>query len=189
MSKKAKKIDQQIDSINQINLTNRMVEELLSKANPDELFAKDGLFQQLKKQRVERVLASELEHDFGYSKHSKVPKMDNNRRNGSYEKTIIDENGNQLTVEVPCNREGEFIPQLLPKGVRRFNGFDDKVIFLYARGMSMSEIQGHLEEIYQTGISKDLISTIRDGVIDEVTRWKIGHLIAFTQYYIWTVSM
>jgi len=106
------------------------------------------LFQQLKKQILERVLASELEHDLVYSKHSKAPKIDNNRRNGSYEKTIIDENGNQLTVDVPRDREGEFIPQLLPKGVRRFNGFDDKVISLYARGMSMSEIQGHLEEIY-----------------------------------------
>jgi len=73
---------------------NKIVEELLSKANPEELFGKDGLFQQLKKQIVERVLASELEHDLGYSKHSKAPKMDNNRRNGSYEKTIIDENGN-----------------------------------------------------------------------------------------------
>lgn len=172
MSKKSKKIDQQIDSINQINLTNKIVEELLSKANPEKLFGKDGLFQQLKKQIVERVLASELEHDLGYSKHSKAPKIDNNRRNGSYEKTIIDENGNQLTVDVPRDREGEFTPQLLPKGVRRFNGFDDKVISLYARGMSMSEIQGHLEEIYQTEISKDLISTITDGVIDEVTRWQ-----------------
>ena len=117
MSKKSRKIDQQIDSINQINLTNKIVEELLSKANPDELFGKDGLFRQLKKQIVERVLASELEHDLGYSKHSKAPKIDNNRRNGSYEKTIIDENGNQLTVEVPRDREGDFTPQLLPKGV------------------------------------------------------------------------
>lgn len=172
MSKKAKKIDQQIDSINQINLTNKIVEELLSKANPGELFGKDGLFQQLKKQIVERVLASELEHDLGYSKHSKVPKIDNNRRNGSYEKTIIDENGSQITIDVPRDREGGFTPQLLPKGIRRFNGFDDKVISLYARGMTMSEIQGHLEEIYQTEISKDLISTITDGVIDEVTRWQ-----------------
>ena len=65
-------------------------------------------------------------------------------------KTIIEENGNQLTVEVPRDREGEFTPQLLPKGVRRFKGFDDKIISLYARGMSMSEIQGHLEEIYQS---------------------------------------
>ena len=172
MSKKLKKIDQDIDSINQVNLTNKLVEELLSKADPKELFGRDGLFQQLKKQIVERVLASELEHDLGYSKHSKIPKADNNRRNGSYEKTIIDEHGSQITVDVPRDREGEFAPQLLPKGVRRFAGFDDKVISLYARGMSMSEIQGHLEEIYHTEISKDLISTITDGVIDEVTTWQ-----------------
>ena len=81
MSKKTKKIDQQIDSINQINLTNKIVEELLSKTNPRELLGKEGLFQQLKeKQIVERVLASELERDLGYSKHSKVPKIDNNNR-------------------------------------------------------------------------------------------------------------
>jgi len=172
MNKKLKKIDQEIDSINQVNLTNKIVEELLSKADPKELFGRDGLFQQLKKQIVERVLASELEHDLGYSKHSKIPKTDNNRRNGSFEKTIIDEHGSQIIVDVPRDREGEFAPQLLPKGVRRFTGFDDKVVSLYARGMSMSEIQGHLEEIYQTEISKDLISTITDGVIDEVTRWQ-----------------
>lgn len=79
MTKKQKKIDQEIDSINQVNLTNKIVEELLSKVNPNELFGKDGLFQQLKKQIVERVLASELEHDLGYSKHSKIPKTDNRR--------------------------------------------------------------------------------------------------------------
>jgi len=157
---------------NQQEINNKLVEELLSRASPSELFGKDGLFQQLKKQIVERVLASELEHDLGYSKHSKIPKIDNNRRNGSYEKTIIDENGSQITIEVPRDREGEFVPKLLPKGVRRFNGFDDKVISLYARGMTMSEIQGHLEEIYQTEISKDLISTITDGIIDEVTKWQ-----------------
>ena len=68
----------------------------------------------------------------------------------------------KITVEVPRDRDGEFAPQLVPKGVRRFSGFDDKVISIYARGMTMSEIQGHLEEIYQTEISKDLISTITD---------------------------
>ena len=82
MSKKLKKINQEIDSINQINLTDKIVEEWLSKADPKELFGRDDLFQKLKKQIVERVLASELEHDLGYSKYSKVPKTDNNCRNG-----------------------------------------------------------------------------------------------------------
>ena len=73
---------------------------------------------------------------------------------------------------MPRDREGEFTPQLVPKGVRRFAGFDEKVISQYARGMSMSEIQGHVEEIYQTEISKGLVLTITDGIIDEVTIWQ-----------------
>jgi len=156
----------------EVDINTKLVEELLSKADPSELFGRGGLFNKLKKQIVERILESELEHDLGYSKHSKIIKSDNNRRNGSYEKTIIDDDGHQITVDVPRDREGEFEPQLIPKGVRRFSGFDDKVISLYARGMTVSEIQGHLEEIYQTNISKDLISTVTDGVIEEVTTWQ-----------------
>lgn len=165
----AKKLDTDKDTL---NISNQLVEELLSKADPSELFGRDGLFQQLKKQIVEKILASELDHELGYSKHSKMPKVDNNRRNGSYEKTVIDGDGRKLTVEVPRDREGEYNPQLIPKGLRRFNGFDEKVISLYGRGMTVSEIRGHLEEIYQTDVSGDLISTITNGVIEEVTRWQ-----------------
>lgn len=163
----AKKLEQE-----EVNINTKLVEELLSKADPSELFGRDGLFNQLKKQIVERVLESELDHELGYSKHSKIPKLDINRRNGSYEKTIIDGDGNQLNIEIPRDRKGEYAPQLIPKGIRRFNGFDEKVISLYARGMTMSEIQGHIEEIYHTEISKELISTITDGVMDEVTKWQ-----------------
>jgi putative transposase len=165
----AKKLD--IDK-ETLSINNQLVEELLSKADPSELFGRDGLFQQLKKQIIEKILASELDHELGYSKHSKVPKTDNNRRNGSYEKTVIDGDGRKLTVEVPRDREGEYNPQLIPKGLRRFNGFDEKVISLYGRGMTVSEIRGHLEEVYQTEVSGDLISTITDGVLEEVTRWQ-----------------
>ncbi|WP_250311308.1 IS256 family transposase [Rickettsia endosymbiont of Oedothorax gibbosus] len=165
----AKKLDTDKDTL---NISNQLVEELLSKADPSELFGRDGLFQQLKKQIVEKILASELDHELGYSKHSKMAKVDNNSRNGSYEKTVIDGDGRKLTVEVPRDREGEYNPQLIPKGLRRFNGFDEKVISLYGRGMTVSEIRGHLEEIYQTDVSGDLISTITDGVIEEVTRWQ-----------------
>ncbi|WP_341748250.1 transposase [Candidatus Tisiphia endosymbiont of Dascillus cervinus] len=146
-----------LESIKTVN--SQLVEELLSKAYPSELFGQDGLFQQLKKQIVEKILASELDHELGYSKHSKVPKVDNNRRNGNYEKTVIDGDGRKLTVETPRDREGEYNPQLIPKGLRRFNGFDEKVISLYGRGMTVSDIRGHLEEIYQTEVFGDLIST------------------------------
>ena len=111
------------------------------------------------------MLESELDHDLGYSKHSKSPKSASNCRNGSYKKSVIDDDGHKLAVDIPRDREGEYNPKLIPKGVRRFNGFDDKVISLYARGMTMSEIQGHLEEIYHTAVSKELISTVTDGII------------------------
>lgn len=143
----------------------KIVEELLSKTDPSELFGKDGLFNQLKKQVLERVLESELDHDLGYTKHSKNPKPAGNRRNGSYKKSIIDDDGHKLSVDIPRDREGAYEPKLILKGVRRFSGFDDKVISLYSRGMTMSEIQGHLEEIYHTEVSKELISTVTDGVI------------------------
>lgn len=164
------KIDKNLSESSDVN--SQLVEELLSKADPSELFGRDGLFNKLKKQIVERVLESELEHDLGYSKHSKIPKSETNRRNGKYEKTVIDDDGHKLTIDVPRDRSGEYAPKLIPKGVRRFEGFDDKVISLYSRGMTMSEIQGHLEEIYHTNVSKELISTVTDGVMEEVTKWQ-----------------
>lgn len=150
----------------------KLVEELLSKSDPGELFGKDGLFAKLKNQVVEKILSSEVDHELGYSKHSKVPKSSNNRRNGSYEKTIIDDEGHKIPIDVPRDREGEYSTKLIPKGVRRFAGFDDKVISLYARGMSMSEIQAHIEEVYHTEVSKELISTVTDGVMEEVGKWQ-----------------
>jgi putative transposase len=164
----AKKLEQNATT----KINNQIVDDILSQANPSELFGKEGLFQQLKKQLVEKILESELHHELGYSKHSKISKTDNNRRNGVSEKTIIDESGQKITVEIPRDRKGEFEPQLIPKGVRRFAGFDDNVISLYARGMTMSEIQSHLEEIYHTEVSKELISTITDGVMEDVIRWQ-----------------
>ena len=155
-----------------IDINTQIVEELLSKSEPSELFGKDGIFNQLKKQIVERVLEKELDHELGYSKHSKVPKSDNNRRNGSYDKSIIDDQGHRLSIEVPRDRDGDYEPQLIPKGVRRFSGFDDKIISLYGRGMTYSEIQEHIKEIYHTDISKDLISTITDGIIEESMKWQ-----------------
>ena len=126
----------------------------------------------MKKQLVERVLQSELEHELGYDKHSKGEKKSQNRRNGSYNKTIIDNDGKKVAIEVPRDRDGEYEPQLVPKGIRRFKGFDEQVISLYSRGMTVGEIQEHIKEIYQTEVSKDLISTVTDGVIEEVNSWQ-----------------
>ncbi len=157
-------------------ITKKLVDALLSQVDPSEILSKDGLFSKLKKQLVERALQSELDHELGYGKHSKSQKKSSNRRNGIYNKTVIDNDGNKLEVEIPRDRDTEYEPQLIPKGVRRFKGFDDQVISLYARGMTISEIQGHIEEIYQTEVSKDLISTITDGIIDEVNKWQTRSL-------------
>lgn len=152
--------------------TSKLVDELLSQVDPSEILSKDGLFSKLKKQLIERVLQSELEHELGYDKHSKKGKKSSNRRNGSYNKTIIDNEGNKMPIEVPRDREGEYDPQFVPKGIRRFKGFDDQVISLYGRGMTVGEIQEHIKEIYETDVSKDLISTVTDGVIEEVNSWQ-----------------
>lgn len=163
---------QKVTKNNTDTTTNKLVDELLSQVGPSEILSKDGLFSKLKKQLVERVFQGELEHELGYGKHSKKEKKSNNRRNGNYNKTIIDNEGNKVPIEVPRDREGEYEPQLVPKGIKRFKGFDEQVISLYARGMTMSEIQEHIKEIYQTEVSKDLISTITDGVIEEVNSWQ-----------------
>jgi len=152
--------------------TSKLVDELLSQVDPSEILSKDGLFSKLKKQLIERVLQSELEHELGYDKHSKKSKKNSNRRNGSYNKTIIDNEGNKMPIEVPRDREGEYDPQFVPKGIRKFKGFDDQVISLYGRGMTVGEIQEHIKEIYETDVSKDLISTVTDGVIEEVNSWQ-----------------
>ena len=156
----------------QEELQNKLVEDLLSQVPVDELFSKDGLFTALKKKIVEKVLEGELKQELGYNKNSKIPKSTSNRRNGSYEKKIIDDEGNKIPIEVPRDREGNYEPKLIRKGVRRFTNFDEKVISLYSRGMTMSEIQSHIEELYHTEVSKELISTITDVIIDEVTSWQ-----------------
>ncbi len=103
--------------INNLDVNTRIVEELLSKADPSELFGRDGIFNQLKKQIVERVLESELDHELGYSKHSKILKTDQNRRNGNYEKTIIDNEGYKLNIDIPRDRDGDYNPKLIPKNL------------------------------------------------------------------------
>ena len=153
-----------------------LIAELLKDADKSELFTKDGLFADLKSRIINTVLEGELDNHLGYQKHSKSSKETDNRRNGSYGKAITDEHGNDHFIEVPRDRDGSFAPQIIPKGVRRFTGFDDKVISLYARGMTVREIQGHLEEIYCTEVLPDLISTITDRVIEDAEAWQMQPL-------------
>jgi transposase-like protein len=129
------------------------------------------LFRQMKKRVVERMLGAELSHHLGYAPGDEKPAGQPNHCNGTTPKTVLTDDG-KLPLDVPRDRAGTFEPQLVPKGVRRLPGFDAKVLSLYARGLPVREIQGHLEELYQITIAPDVISTVTDAVIEEVTAWQ-----------------
>lgn len=124
-----------------------------------------------KKALIERALGAELSHHLGYAPGTPKPDVTTNHRNGTSGKTVLTDDG-PVAIEVPRDREGTFEPQLIGKHERRFTGFDDKVIALYARGLTVREIQAFLKEMYAVEVSPDLISAVTDAVISEVTAWQ-----------------
>jgi putative transposase len=124
-----------------------------------------------KKALIERALGAELTHHLGYSPGDTKPELTTNHRNGTSGKTVLTDDG-PVGIEVPRDREGTFEPQLIGKHERRFTGFDDKVIALYARGLTVREIQAFLKEMYAVDVSPDLISAVTDAVVAEVTAWQ-----------------
>jgi len=131
----------------------------------------DALFRQMKKALVERALGAELTHHLGYASGEAKPEGQANHRNGTTPKTVLTDD-DRLPLDIPRDRAGSFTPQLVPKGLRRLPGFDQKVLSLYARGLTVREIRGHLEELYQVTVAPDLISSVTDEVLDEVTAWQ-----------------
>src|SRR5829696_4148228 len=153
-------------------ITPELLDELLKDyKSPDDMFGDDGLLQQLTKAVVERALRGEMTHHLGYEKHDPAGRNSGNSRNGKSSKTIKGKRG-QLQIDVPRDRDSSFEPQLIKKGQTRFDGFDEKIISMYARGMTCREIKAHLEEVYGVEVSPDLISTVTDAVIDEVRAWQ-----------------
>ena len=158
------------------NKQHEIPEELLASllANykkPDDLIGENGLLKQLTKLVVERALEAEMTEHLGYGKHDAVTNSAGNTRNGKSRKTLKGEFG-ELPIEIPRDRHGSFEPQLIPKHQTRWAGFDDKILSLYARGMTVREIQSHLEEMYGTEVSPSLISSVTDAVADEVKAWQ-----------------
>ncbi len=146
-----------------------ILDQLLSGGlKPEDLTGADGLFVRLKKALIERALGAELTDHLGYAKGDPAGRGSGNSRNGTSGKTVLTEDG-EVQIEVPRDRAGTFEPQLIAKGQTRF---DDKIISLYARGMTVREIQGHLAELYGTEVSPDLISKVTDAVLDEVREWQ-----------------
>ena len=138
---------------------------------PEDLIGENGLLKQLTKLLVERALDAEMSEHLGHDKNAPVTNLDGNARNGKSKKTLKGEFG-ELPIEIPRDRQGSFEPQLIPKHQTRWAGFDDKILSLYARGMTVREIQSHLEEMYGTEVSPTLISSVRDAVVEEVKAWQ-----------------
>ena len=138
---------------------------------PEDLAGEDGLFRRLKKALLERALSAELTHHLGYEKGDPGGRGSGNSRNGTSGKTLLTDDG-EIEIEVPRDRAGTFEPVIVAKGQTRFDGFDEKIISLYGRGMTVREIQGHLAELYGTEVSPDLISKVTDAILDEVRDWQ-----------------
>jgi putative transposase len=131
----------------------------------------DAAVRRFKKAIIERALGGELTHHLGYPPGGTKPEDATNHRNGTSGKRVLTDDGS-LAIEVPRDREGSFEPRFIAKHERRFTGFDDKILALYARGMTVREIQGFLAEMYAVEVSPDLISTVTDAVVAEVTAWQ-----------------
>ena len=143
------------------------LDELLSGRDPKQVFSKDGLFDELKKALAERVLNAELDdHLEGEAAAGKA-----NHRNGYSKKTVLTETS-KIDLRIPRDREGTFDPRLIQRYQRRFPGIDEKTVSMYARGMTVREIQGHLLELYGLEVSPDLVSTITDAVLETVAEWQ-----------------
>jgi putative transposase len=138
---------------------------------PEDLIGENGLLKQLTKRLLERAMQTELTEHLGYEKHAPTGKNSGNSRNGGYKNTIFGYFGN-LDITTPRDRNSTFEPVILPKGETRFTGFDDKIISMYARGMTTRDIQGHLQEIYGIDVSPTLISQVTDAISEEVLLWQ-----------------
>ena len=149
-----------------------LIDELLAGCKtPADIAGENGLLKQLTKAIIERAMQAELTTHLGYEKHSVEGHNTGNSRNGTSSKRLKGDFGT-LEIAVPRDREASFEPQLVAKGETRWHGFDDKILSLYARGMTTREIQGHLEEMYQVEVSPTLISNVTEAVLEQVKAWQ-----------------
>ena len=153
-------------------LPNELVDQLMAGARTgEELAGQGGLLAQLTKRMVERAMEVELTDHLGYEPHQEPPGGAGNTRNGSTPKRLITDQG-EVQINTPRDRDGSFEPQIVRKRQRRFDGFDDKILALYARGMSTRDISAHLQEIYGVEVGRDLISKVTDAVMEDARAWQ-----------------
>jgi putative transposase len=144
-----------------------LLDQLLAGRDPGDVFAKDGLLDDLKKALSERMVDAELDRHLGDERSQ----GNANRRNGTSKKSVLT-GTSRISLDIPRDRSGTFDPKLIAKYQRRFPDFDEKIISMYARGMTVREIRGHLEELYGIDVSPDLISAVTDAVLEEVGEWQ-----------------
>jgi transposase-like protein len=157
--------------------TDALLDDLLQGCeSPEEILGEHGLLKGLTKRLVERALAAELTNHLGYVPHARHQAQNGNVRNGTSAKTVETDQG-PMELAVPRDRAGTFEPTVVKKRQRRLDGFDDKVLALYAQGMTTREIQNHLEELYGTEVSPTLISTLTDAVLEDVRLWQSRPLL------------
>jgi putative transposase len=138
---------------------------------PEDLLGPGGLIKRLMGRLISRAMDAELTHHLGYDRSQDPPEGQDNRRNGKSRKTLRTDAG-PVDIEVPRDRQGTFEPQIVGRHERHFDGFDDKIISMYARGMSVRDIRAHLQEIYGVEVSPELISRVTDSVVDELRAWQ-----------------
>src|SRR5579875_3147148 len=153
-------------------LPDELIDQLMAGAKTgEEITGQGGLLSQLTKRMVERAMEVELTDHLGYEPHTEPPGGAGNTRNGSTPKRLLTEHG-PVEINTPRDRDGSFEPQIVRKRQRRFEGFDDKILALYARGMSTRDISAHLEEIYGVEVGRDLISKVTDAVMEDAKAWQ-----------------
>jgi putative transposase len=152
-------------------IPDEVIDQLLAGARTEEEIAgPGGLLAQLTRRLVERAMEVELTDHLGYEPHHEPPGGTGNTRNGTSPKTLVTEHG-QVGIDAPRDRDGSFAPQIVRKRQRRFQGFDEKILALYSRGLSVRDIEAHLEEIYGVKVGRELISKVTDAVMDDVRAW------------------
>jgi putative transposase len=152
-------------------ISDEVIDQLLAGASSEqEIAGPGGLLAQLTKRLVERALEVELTDHVGYEPHQEPPGGTGNTRNGTSPKTLVTEHG-RVEIDAPRDRNGTFEPQIVRKRQRRFEGFDEKILALYSRGLSTRDIEAHLAEIYGVKVGRDLISKVTDGVMDDARAW------------------
>ena len=155
-----------------MEIRTELIDELLKDyQKPEDIIGENGLLKRFVKAVLERAMNAELTHHLGYEKHDPAGNNSGNSRNGTSSKTVKGDFG-ELEIEVPRDRVSTFEPQILPKHQTRFTGFDDKIVSMYARGMTTRDIEGHLKEIYGVEVSAGLISQVTEAVSEEVRTWQ-----------------